>query len=142
MGLRRCHQLTFPFAYASSYPNFLANSSSVGFSVSKSNLSNTANVSCVSRCYFFVYVLFTKKKFVFSSLEMFIFWSRLLFLSALQRIFTERTKKEMMNEFCAAERKEEEDRNWRKLMDVNSKSYQQTHLCICHPTTWLYLIRV
>jgi len=49
-GFKRCHQLTLPRTYESSYPNFLANSSSVGFSVSKSNLSNTANVSCVSRC--------------------------------------------------------------------------------------------
>lgn len=44
-GFSRCHQLTLPFAYDSSYPNFLAKSSSLGFSVSKSNLSNTASVS-------------------------------------------------------------------------------------------------
>lgn len=49
-GFSRCHQLTLPFAYDSSYPNFLAKSSSLGFSVSKSNLSNTASVSWVSRC--------------------------------------------------------------------------------------------
>ena len=49
-GFNLCHQLTFPFAYASSYPNFLASSSSVGFSVSKSNRSKTAKVSWVSRC--------------------------------------------------------------------------------------------
>ncbi|KAL0126945.1 hypothetical protein PUN28_005345 [Cardiocondyla obscurior] len=32
--------------YASSKPNFLASSSSVGFSVSRSNLSRTVSVSC------------------------------------------------------------------------------------------------
>lgn len=49
-GFTFCHQLTWPFTYASSKPNFLATSSSEGFSVSKSNLSKTASVSWVFRC--------------------------------------------------------------------------------------------
>ena len=45
LGLVLCHQVTLPVWYSSSWPNFIAISSSVGLSVSKSNLSNVCKVA-------------------------------------------------------------------------------------------------
>ena len=56
LGCNRLYHGNSPLTYldSSSQPNFLAISSSLNFSVSKSRRSSTANVSCVSRCCVYV----------------------------------------------------------------------------------------